>query len=77
MRPASRRFSIRFVALDVPRRKSKAQPVESIVSHPLKFAEGGAAASGLMEGWASQPGDGPPISGSGAHLQFLQILLQQ
>jgi hypothetical protein len=23
------------------------------VSHPLKFAEGGAASVGLMEGWAS------------------------
>jgi len=53
MRPASRRFSIRPRYLDAPRIKSKSQEVESIVSHPLKFAEGGAASAGLMEGWAS------------------------
>src|SRR5713101_2940117 len=43
------------VTLDAPRTKSKSQEVESIVSHPLKFAEGGAASVGLMEGWASPP----------------------
>ena len=41
------------VTLDAPRTKSKSQEVESIVSHPLKFAEGGAASVGLMEGWAA------------------------
>ena len=30
-----------WVTLDAPRTKSKSQYVESIVSHPLKFAEGG------------------------------------
>ena len=55
MRPAPRRFLSVCVALDAPRIKSKSQEVESIVSHPLKFAEGGAASVGLMEGWASPP----------------------
>jgi len=41
------------VTLDAPRTKSKSQEVESIVSHPLKFAEGEAASVGLMEGWAT------------------------
>jgi len=41
------------VTLSAQRIKSKSQEVESIVSHPLKFAEGGAASVGLIEGWAS------------------------
>src|SRR2546423_9112935 len=41
--------------LDAPRTKSKSHEVESIVSHPLKFAEGGAASVGLIEGWANPP----------------------
>jgi len=49
------RFKYVCVTLDAPRIKSKSQGVESIVSHPLKFAEGGAASVGLMEGWASPP----------------------
>jgi hypothetical protein len=40
-------------SLDAPRIKSKSQEVESIVSHPLKIAEGGAASVVLMEEWAS------------------------
>src|SRR5712691_2173189 len=55
------------VTLDAPRTKSKSQEVESIVSHPLKFAEGGAASVGLMEGWASpQARIDQPFCGKGA-----------
>jgi hypothetical protein len=43
------------VTLDAPRTKSKSQEIESIVSNPLKFAEGGVSSVGLMEGWASPP----------------------
>ena len=36
--------------LDAPRIKSKTREVESIVSHPLKTAEGGASSIGLIKG---------------------------
>ena len=51
VRPAWRRLLSACITLDAPRIKSEFQEVERIVSHPLKFAEGGAASVGLMEGW--------------------------
>jgi hypothetical protein len=45
------------LTLDSTRTKSKSQEVESIVYRLLKFAEGGTASVGLMEGWA-----GPTLS---------------
>ena len=51
------------VAPDAPRTESKSQEVESIVSHPLKFAEGEAASVGLMEGRAGPaPKEGQNIN---------------
>ena len=53
MRPAQRRlsFPLRYTACDED--KVKISKVESIASHPLKFAEGGAASFALIKGWAS------------------------
>ena len=48
MRPAWRSLLSACITLNAPRIKSKFQEVERIVSHPLKFAEGGAASVGLM-----------------------------
>jgi len=51
MRHVLRRFSYPFALLWARAEiKSKSQEGESIVSHPLKFAEGGAASVGLIEG---------------------------
>ena len=69
MRHVLRRFSYPFALLWARAEiKSKSQEGESIVSHPLKFAEGGAASVDLMEAWASSQFVACPVSPEGALL---------